>query len=288
METSVPIVTRWTLYALGGVEGQRIRRPRDPVAAWLLKRHPELAPAFASPSVLAMLRARAQIVDEMIAEELSDAPLEPVHHTAVLAFGAGLDARWYRLRPLRLPGIHHVEVDEPELLRLKDQLLQPSPFARAWRCVHRVPIAASQWPVGRFSLRRHQRVLINLEGVAVRIGVDALQRLLRQLRLEIPHAHVIVDLPGILHTPSERPWVAGSARSRWANPATTHAALLTRAELEASGWRATDERWLAARPELRASGDAACTGMEALRVLRLIPGPLAEHAGTTLSALVPR
>src|SRR5687767_16009825 len=98
LEHRLPIVTRWTLYALGAVEGQRVRRPRDPVAAWLLRRHPKLLPTFAAPSILSMIRARAAIVDRMIEDEVHrvrNANVGPAHRR----FGRGLAARWYRPKP---------------------------------------------------------------------------------------------------------------------------------------------------------------------------------------------
>src|SRR6187551_18007 len=138
MEHRLPIVTRWTLYALGAVEGQRVRKPRDPVAAWLLRRHPKLLPTFAAPSILAMIRARASIVDRMIEEE--------AHRVRNLGglltywgFGGGFDARWYRLRPtLEQVITTHNEVEEPDVMDFKNHALADSTFSTAWQRIQRI------------------------------------------------------------------------------------------------------------------------------------------------------
>lgn len=270
MEHRLPIVTRWTLYALGAVEGQRVRRPRDPVAAWLLRRHPKLLPTFAAPSILSMIRARASIVDRMLEDEVhrvraSGGPLQ------VWTFGAGFDARWYRLRPALLDvPITHVEVEDPEVLQFKNQALATSSFAGLWDSVQRVPVHEDRWTVPESS---SVPTLVLLEGVASRVGLDGLKRVLTRLRSDAPHAHVIVDLPGILHSTTTAQAVAvGVARSRWMSAVGTGASALHERDLARLGWRPHDDVWLAARPELRApSGVAMCAGMEALRVLLLHP-----------------
>ena len=75
-EHQLPIVSRWSTQALGTVEGPRVRRPRDPVAAWLLRRFPDLAPTFQVPAVLCMIRERSsvnssQFTDEQLTQKVS-------------------------------------------------------------------------------------------------------------------------------------------------------------------------------------------------------------------------
>ncbi|MCB9688603.1 MAG: class I SAM-dependent methyltransferase [Alphaproteobacteria bacterium] len=270
MEHRLPIVTRWTLYALGAVEGQRVRRPRDPVAAWLLRRHPKLLPTFAAPSILSMIRARAAIVDRMIEDE--------VHRVrgldqrlAVWSFGAGFDARWYRLRPIVQDAIlSHAEVEDPEVLSFKNQALADSSFAGLWDTVHRVPVREDRWTVHDAT---DDPTLVILEGVASRLGVEGLRRLLGRIRQDVPHATVIADLPGVLQNATGTPAVAvGSSRTRWSSPAGTGASSMHVKDLRRLGWRLREDHWLSARPELRApSGMAICAGMEALRVMHLCP-----------------
>lgn len=268
LELRLPIITRWTVYALGSVEGQRVRRPRDPVAAWLLRRHPKLLPTFAAPSILSMLRARASIVDRMIEDEASRVR----RHGGALtffSFGGGLDARWYRLKPILEPVLRlHAEVEEPDVIEFKNQALEGSSFASAWSRIERVPVPEGRWTVHDGA---GADVLVVAEGVASRHGIDSLKRLLGRIRQDAPNAKVILDVPGILanQPPASQP---GTGRTRWASPASTGAAALSSAEIARLGWRAEDDVWLSARPELRApSGMAICVGMEALRVVKLAP-----------------
>lgn len=269
MEHRLPIVTRWTLYALGAVEGQRVRRPRDPVAAWLLRRHPKLLPTFAAPSILAMIRARASIVDRMIEDEL-----HRVRKKAGLlnywGFGGGFDARWYRLRPMFENLIStHCEVEEPEVMDFKNHALADSSFANVWQRIHRVPVKEERWTVHDGSSKH---TLVVIEGVAARLGLESVKRLLGRVRRDAPNARVVLDLPGILQTAHTTGVgsTLGNPRTRWASPAATSAAAIHGRELERLGWRVEEDVWLAARPELRApSGMAICAGMEALRVMKL-------------------
>lgn len=272
LEDRLPIAARWTLYALGSVEGQRVRRPRDPVAAWLLRRHPQLLPTFASPSVLAMIRACASLVDRMIEEEVHRARIRGetlVYH----GFGGGFDARWYRLtREMRDVVRAHREVDEPDVLNLKDKLLSASSFAELWSGIVREGSVRDRWTV---TPTGQGRPLVVMEGAATRLGADGLLTLLARVRREAPNAHVLVDLPGFLGpgpVPT-RPTAAGTARARWLGATSTGAATVRSRQLLALGYRIVEDTWLAARPELRApSGMPICPGMEAIRVLRLHPG----------------
>jgi hypothetical protein len=117
-------------------------------------------------------------------------------------------------------------------------------------------------------------LLVNLEGVSVRLGVGGTKDLLKRLRRDAPTATVILDLPGILQAQaaSGRAAAVGSARSRWMSAAATGAASIPTRELRHLGWSVVDDVWSAARPELRApSGMPICAGVEAMRVLRLRP-----------------
>lgn len=271
IEERLPIAARWTLYALGSVEGQRVRRPRDPVAAWLLRRHPQLLPTFASPSVLAMIRACASLVDRMIAEEVHEARLRGEFLT-YHAFGVGFDARWYRLmRDMRDVVRAHREVDEPDVVMLKDRLLSSSSFAEAWSVIEREGSVRERWNIADDG---QSRPLVVLEGTATRLGADGLLALLARIRRQAPRAHVILDVPGFLGPGpmASRPAAAGTARVRWLSALSTGAAIVPVRALTELGYEVQEDFWLAARPELRApSGMPICPGMEACRVLRLHP-----------------
>lgn len=269
MEHRLPIVTRWTLYALGAVEGQRVRRPRDPVAAWLLRRHPKLLPTFAAPSILSMIRARATIVDRMIEDEAHQVRKKGGLLT-YWGFGGGFDARWYRLRPtLQQVITSHCEVEEPDVMDFKNHALADSTFSNVWQKIQRIPVREDRWTVHDGSSKH---TLVVIEGVAARLGIDSVKRLLGRVRRDAPNARVVVDLPGILQSPHSPGNTVGNTRTRWGSPAGTTAGAVHAADLERLGWRIEEDVWLAARPELRApSGMAICAGMEALRVMKLVP-----------------
>lgn len=248
-----------------------MRRPADPVAAWLLRRHPDLQPSFAAPSIVAMLRARSAMIDDLVATEVARARRQgtALHYRGV---GGGFDARWYRLRP-SLEGLaSHHELEDPEVLRVKEQALADSTFAGHWGAIQRDALTEAAWAVPPSDAP----TLVVLEGVAVRLGVDGLVRLLTQIREDRPRATVLVDLPGMIQTqPTVGAALAvGSNRSRWTSAAATGAASLDRRRIRRLGWSVRDDLWMAGRPELRApSGLAICSGVEAYRILRLVPGP---------------
>ncbi len=217
-----------------------------------------------------MIRARAAIVDRMIEDEAHRVRALGGHLT-YWGFGGGFDARWYRLRPTLRDVIgEHYEVDDPEVLEFKDQVLADSSFAGAWDRIRQHRAGEDRWGIPSGDA---PHVLVVLEGVATRIGADGLKRLLGRIRRDAPHAHVVADLPGIVQPPKvQRAIAVGSARSRWSSPQGTGASALTTRELRRLGWRPTEDLWFAARPELRApSGMAVCSGMEALRVMMLEP-----------------
>lgn len=268
-EDRIPIATRWALYAMGSIEGHRVRRPRDPVAAWLLRRYPQLVPTYAAPSVLAMIRASASLVDQAIAEEvdLARARGETLTYHGV---GGGFDARWVRLmRDMRDVIQVHREVEEPDLLDLKDRLLGSSSFAEAWSGIVLDRSTRERWSVAEGDTSRS---LVVLEGVASRLGADGLLSLLARFRRDSPNIRVVVDLPGFLGpgpVPA-RPTAGGTSRLRWLGAGNTGAAILRGSDLARLGYRVVDDTWLSARPDLRAtSGTPICPGMDALRVLRL-------------------
>ena len=273
IEQRLPIATRWTLYALGAVEGQRVRRPRDPVAAWLLRRHPQLLPTFAAPSILSMIRARANIVDRMIEEIVNRARLAD-ETLDFWGFGGGFDARWYRLmREMDDVVVSHQEVEEPALMEFKEELLPSSAFANAWERIRKHSEAKHNWTVQSTD----SRPLVTLEGVSTRLGPQKTLSLLARLRQDAPEATVILDLPGFLNSSvglGGRPAVVGSVRSRWSSATASGAAQIKTAEIAALGFEVVEDSWFAARPELRApSGMPICSGMEAFRVMLLQARP---------------
>ena len=265
----VPMATRWTLFALGSVEGQRVRRPRDPVAAWLLHRHPDLLPAFAAPSILSMIRARANLIDGLIEDAVNGAR-QSGETLDFWSFGAGFDARWYRLMHDMSDVItSHQEVDEPALLAFKNATLADSNFATAWKRIGQHPTAKKAWTIQATA----SRSLITLEGVSTRLGSRATLELLTRLRKDAPTATVIVDLPGYLNSSTELiddPTVLGSIRARWSSATRSGAAQVSTRHFRELGFQVIEDHWFSARPELRSpSGTPICPGTEAFRVLVL-------------------
>ncbi len=266
----IPMVTRWSLYALGTVEGSRVRRPRDPVAAWMLRKHPHLSPDFRVASVLAMIRSRTQEVDRMIRDELYTAKRTgcPILYQRL---GCGFDARWYRLFRGQDEELisQHIEVDEPEVLQAKDEILSVSTFENTWAHVSAQPALAADWT----AIEGEGQPVVNLEGAATRLGLRMLVRVLGQIRRDCPRAHVIVDLPGFLtRTGSGHlPPPTTAKRLRWEGLHRTGAGKVGIGHLRQLGWEVDEDVWLASRPELRAqSGVAICPGVDGTRVLRLV------------------
>jgi len=266
----LPIAARWTLYALGVVESSKVSSPHDPVAAWFLDRHPDLLPAFAAPSILSMIRARATLIDDIISEEVSWAR-QAGETLDFCSFGAGFDARWYRLmRDMGDVIASHREVDEPELMAFKHAMLSDSSFSSAWEQIHQIPATKNAWTLGQ---RPTRRALIALEGVTTRLGRPHTLKLLQRLHDEAPQATIILDIPGYLNASAnltEAPMVLGSIRARWSSAMQSGAAQISTTQVRALGYEVLQDHWLSARPELRSPlGTPICAGMEALRILVL-------------------
>lgn len=265
---NVPLATRWALYALGAIDGQRVRRPRDPVAAWLLRRQPGLLPPTANPAVLTMIRARASVIDRMIEEEVARARRMNLE-LGYWGFGGGFDARWYRLMALMGDVVRtHREIEESEVLDIKEQLLAESTFARAWSRVERRPLHAIDWDLAAEPSRTP---LVVLEGVASRLTAGGARALLWRIRESTPGARVILDVPGVFEDrPGQAPSLLGPSRARWGSINESSAFSLMISDLRRMGYRLLEEVCLSARPDLRGpSGSVICSGMEALRILRL-------------------
>lgn len=264
-----PIVSRWTLFALGTVEGDRIRRPRDPVAAWLLQRAPELAPPHPVGSVLTMIRARTTLIDRMIEEEVHDShKLE--EGLDFWSVGGGFDARWYRIKTLMSESVRkHFEVEDPAVLDVKANLLVESSFRASWRKIETRPLPESSWTV---RTRGHGNLVV-LEGASTRLKPAALRDLLRRIRSDAPNARVILDAPGfvsMLHSDAELPRGAAGAELE-STDELDNPYRWSRRFLRKLGWDVREDLWLTSRPTLEGAmpGMATLPGMEAFRVLRL-------------------
>jgi hypothetical protein len=239
------------------------------VAAWLLRRFPDIAPTFQVPAVMAMIRLRAALVDQMLQEDLHRARSngEKVHYHRL---GCALDGRFYRLfRGHEDLLMTHREVDEANVIEAKRRLLATSSFVRAWQRVTTEGRGITTWTVPDAD----GLVLVNLEGAATRLGLRLLVRVLGQIRRDSPRARVILDLPGFLtRTGSGHlPPPTAPTRLRWEGLHNTGAGKVAVAHFKQLGWGIDEDTWMASRPELRAaSGVAICHGVEGIRVLRLV------------------
>ena len=264
-----PIVSRWTLFALGTVEGKKIRRPKDPVAAWLLERSPELMPPEAVGSVLTMIRARTSIIDRMIEEEvqLSAKISEGLDYWSV---GGGFDARWYRIRSLMTDAVRkHVEVEAPNVLAVKSALLEESSFCGTWREIERRSHNIEDWTV---QTRGHGNLVV-LEGVSTRLSPANFRDLLRRIRSDAPNARIIVDIPcfvSLLHSHTDLPKGASGAELE-STEELDNPYRWSRKFFRDVGWEVREDVWLTSRPTLEPTATIqGLPGMEAFRVLRLV------------------
>lgn len=242
----LPLITRLTVVALGRTAGNRALRALDPVAEWMLERVPGLVPEGIAPAALSTIRARTEVVDRLLSEAVERARTEQAQ-LCLWSVGAGLDARWQRMRRHLGPVAEIREVDTPEVLSFKEAVLARSPYAEPWSRVARRPSDVPGWTVRP---RSHTRPLVVLEGPAGRLPPDALERLLRRIRFETPDATVILGLPGTAPRDGPDPW--------------------TRPRLAADGWRIREDVHLGPRGRLVSPrGEAICPGMYPLRVLEL-------------------
>lgn len=241
----MPLIARLTLYALGAVDGGRVRRPVDPVAGWLLRSSSDLQPAEDSPAAHTTIRARTQLVDALLAEEVERARRAGAR-VAYWSIGGGFDARWYRLLPsLSEVVARHREVEEPALLDWKSRLLDSSPYATLWKQVERVPLDPLAW---RVEDPGDTQPVVVLEGLAGRLDPDALVELLDRVRVDAPRARVIIGLPSLSGRPQ----------------------LWSERGLGGRGWTVEVDIRLAPRGRLVArTGKEICAGMHGLRLLRL-------------------
>ena len=280
-----PIVARWTLFALGTVEGERIRLPTDPVAAWLLRHSPELMPPRAVGSVLTMIRARTSIIDRMIEEEVQQSVVDE-EGLDFWSVAGGFDARWYRIKTLMSASVRrHFEIEDPELLALKSKLLEESSFRASWKAIEARGLPTDSWTV---RTRGHGNLVV-LEGASTRLPPRALRDLLRRIRSDAPNARVILDLPSfvsMLHSNTNLPRDAAGAEIESADEV-DNPYRWSRNFLRRLGWEVREDHWLTSRPMLEAGGYGLpeLPGMEALRVVRLRATPDHELKRTGVASI---
>lgn len=245
-EARLPLIARLTLYALGAVEGRRIRRPMDPVAAWLIRTHPALLHSESAPAAFTTIRARTSVIDSLLSEDLGRAK-DAGETVNLVTIGGSFDARWYRLLPLMghiLDG--HYEIETPGLLSYKNQLLNDSPYSGLWTQVIQSAQPEQTWSIPQ---EAGSSPIIIMEGLAGRLEPAALRQLLAGVAESAPGARVLIGLPGYSGNPGA-----------WSDR-----------RLSALGWRVDADVRLSPRGRLVSqAGKEICAGMHGLRVLRLV------------------
>ncbi len=247
LEQRLPMLAKWSLYALGATEGKRTQAT-DAVAAWLLRHHPSLLPSVPQPEVFSTIRVRTELVDRMVTD-LIDRARNARQKMVLWSIGGGFDSRWHRLVPEHTDVVSEViEVESPSILELKAKLLTPSPYIGSWMRVGRVEAEEADWTVRA----RHKGIpLVVLEAGAGRLEEGALGLLLQRIRYDAPDAKVIVGLPAD----------TGVRDRRWSQH-----------RLAGLGWRVEEDIRVAARSRLVAPGGREMSpGMYPFRLALLSP-----------------
>ena len=241
----LPIMVRWSLAA----EASAVDRgePRCAVAAWIGRTRPALLPHDPVPERLCAVRARADLVDEILLR-LRDAARRQHLNQSIWSIGCGLDARWQRLAwPLAPVVTRLVELDEPHVIAAKDALLSGSPFAREWAEIEDIAMIPQGWDV--LPEPDDVQPVVLLLGLLHRVPAQGLRTLLARIRRTAPRAVVVLDLTG----------VQGRARAGW-----------SARRLAQLGWQVLEDDELAPRDILYDRfGDEVCAGMVPVRLLVL-------------------
>jgi methyltransferase (TIGR00027 family) len=143
----------------------------------------ELAPLLSLRAPSAANVARHRLIDDLMRPRLAENPA-----TRVILLGAGFDTRAFRLE-----GGRWWEVDDPQLLTLKEERL---PASTARNPLVRVPVAFQTDDLaGRLApLAGDDRALVVLEGVTMYLEDDALARVAGTVRSTFPRATLTADL----------------------------------------------------------------------------------------------
>jgi len=127
--------------------------------------------------------ARHRIIDDLLREELRAKP-----DLRIVIIGAGFDSRAYRLK-----GGRWVELDEPQVVAYKNELLSP---ATCDNPLDRVAIDFSNESVEEklSSFATTDRAVVVIEGVFMYLEEEVIRQLLQTLRRLFPRHKLICDL----------------------------------------------------------------------------------------------
>ena len=218
-----------------------------PVNGWLAAHRPALLPHDPDPDRIAALRARTDLMDQLLLQ-IRDRAVADGESLEVWNLGAGFDARWARMAgPLSPAVTRWVEVEEPRVIAAKRAALLDSPFDEHWRRVQTVPLNASAWTVEPSGMHRPVALI---QGPLHRLPTNGVRVLLERIRVTAPGTTVLLDLTG----------VQGLARAQW-----------SARQLRRVGWSVCDDLELAFRDVLTGrGGDELCAGMVPIRLLHLV------------------
>lgn len=126
--------------------------------------------------------ARHRMIDDLLRAALRDAP-----NTRIIIIGAGFDTRSHRLS-----GGRWVELDEPEVLALKEACL---PASSSQNDLVRIPIEFAKQPLTDklAPYAGREPVIVVLEGVSMYLNEQALQSTARAIREALPNASLVAD-----------------------------------------------------------------------------------------------
>ena len=221
-----------SLYALGASFGQRSVPPRDLVAQFIRERLLGDGRFTGDLDCLNRIRVRAETVNEMLDEVIGSA-------SSVWVLGASLEGRFVRYASMVQ---QWTEVDTPERLQRKSELVEEGGFGSSWEGVRQ--LTGESVPVGDLG----SDAVVLLDGAGDRVGWESVAGWLTEL-VGVSGVRVVLDLP-----------VAAQARTMG----------LSRAALKASGWVLEAEVHFAERePLIVAGGVEIASGMPSLRVIRL-------------------
>ena len=126
---------------------------------------------------------RCHIIDETIRNQLITKP-----DSLIISIGAGFDTRPYRIK-----GGHWVEIDEPQIIEVKNEKL---PISECTNNLTRISIDFSLENLTEklADYRQHQYIIVVIEGVFMYLENDAIETTINQLQMLFPKHILLCDL----------------------------------------------------------------------------------------------
>ncbi len=126
---------------------------------------------------------RCYIIDEAIRSQIAEHP-----NSMIISIGAGFDSR-----PYRIAGGEWIEIDEPQIIEYKNEKL---PIAECANKLTRISIDfANETLVEKLTaFRKHQNIIIVIEGVFMYLENPAIESTIKQLQTLFPKHILLCDL----------------------------------------------------------------------------------------------